>query len=271
MKKQRLGVALAGTQAVTKRRLYYQLKMPSKDWQLKQQIEQVLGIEPGYGHKRMALHLKINKKRIRRVMKLFGLKPYRRRPKKFRKKRDRGLQTPYPNLLKTVPFPAKANIIFVSDFTYLRYYGKFIYLATIMDIYSREIKGFELSTKHDSNLVSNTLLIAISRQGPPQILHSDQGMEYTSNNYLSLVKESNIQVSMSDKASPWQNGYQESFYSQFKLEFGDPDRFESLGQLAEAISQHIHHYNHRRIHVKLKMPPAVYAQRQRENALTAVR
>jgi transposase InsO family protein len=66
---------------------------------------------------------------------------------------------------------------------------------------------------------------------------------------------------MSEKASPWQNGHKESFYSGFKLELGHPECYPSLGELIEAIAQQVHYYNHQRIHTALKCPPAVFAQR----------
>jgi len=69
---------------------------------------------------------------------------------------------------------------------------------------------------------------------------------------------------MSRKASPWENGYQESFYSQFKVDLGDPNSFESLGELVAEIYRLIFVYNYFRIHSKLKMPPAVFAARQQE-------
>ena len=68
------------------------------------------------------------------------------------------------------------------------------------------------------------------------------------------------QVSVSDKASPWQNGYQESFFGRFKDEAGDLGRFETVGELIEAVYQQINYYNNDRIHTALKMPPAVYAR-----------
>ena len=64
---------------------------------------------------------------------------------------------------------------------------------------------------------------------------------------------------MSDKGSPWENGYQESFYSQFKVDLGDPSRFETLGELVYEIYQTIYTYNNRRIHTALKMPPIIFA------------
>jgi len=71
---------------------------------------------------------------------------------------------------------------------------------------------------------------------------------------------------MSQKGAPWENGYQESFYSQFKVDLGDPNRFTTLGELVYAIYQTIHSYNHSRIHTKLKMPPAVFAEKHQERS-----
>ena len=75
------------------------------------------------------------------------------------------------------------------------------------------------------------------------------------------LDERSVQISVSDVASPWQNGYLESFYGRFKYELGDLNRFESVGEMIEAIYRHIHYYNHSRIHTALKMPPAIYAAR----------
>lgn len=68
------------------------------------------------------------------------------------------------------------------------------------------------------------------------------------------------QISASDKAPPWQNGYQESFFGRFKGEFGDINRFETPGELIEELYHNINYYNNKRIHTALKMPPAVYAK-----------
>lgn len=103
---------------------------------------------------------------------------------------------------------------------------------------------------------------AIERYGRPEILHSDQGSEYKNKIYTTFAENLGIRLSMSKKASPWENGYQESFYSQFKVDLGDQNRFKTLGELAVAIYLQIYYYNNQRIHTKLKMPPALFAERQ---------
>lgn len=253
--------ALAEWLGVSRSTLYYVPKQIKKDWKIKQEIEEVLGKHHSYGHKRIADHLKRNKKSIKRVMNIYGIKPYKRRKKWIHIKKE-DLSGTYPNLLlKENIFPSYPNHIWTSDFTYLRYKGKFIYLATIIDIFTREIKGFNVLSSHDSQLVINALLQAASHHPLPDIIHSDQGREYTSKDYLNLVKSLGIKTSLSAKGSPWENGYQESFYSQFKIDLGDPEQFDSMGELVYNIYRTIYSYNNDRIHSALRMPPNMFAQR----------
>lgn len=262
---------LARQLGVSRSGLYYQRKMPEKDWRLKQQIETVLHDNPSYGHKRIAPALGRNKKPILRVMKKFGIKPYRRRAKKPRKRRDEGqLPVPYQNLLLQLPLPDKPHLVWVKDFTYLWFRSRFVYLATVMDIFTRLVVGWSLLTSHSVALVKSALIDALETQGrQPVYAHSDQGREYTAKEYLTLVEGLGITVSMSRKASPWENGYQESFYSQFKLDLGDPNRHEALGELTAAVAHQIHYYNNYRIHTELKMPPAEYARRHERSKQVA--
>lgn len=252
--------ALAKQEGISLSSLYYQPKLPRKDWMLKNQIEQVLHQHPSYGHRRIANHLGINKKRIRRVMKLYDLKPYRRRGRRWRKVKENGQV--YPNLLQTMAFPEQRNVIWASDFTHVPFHGKFLYLATIKDIFDRRIVGWSLLTTHSVQLVINALIDAVEKHGRPKVLHSDQGSEYKSKLYGQFAQSLGIRLSMSRKGSPWENGYQESFYSHFKVDLADPNRFKTIAELAVEIYAQIHYYNTYRIHSKLKMPPAQYVERR---------
>lgn len=248
----RLGISISS--------LYYQPKQPKKDWHLKNQIEQVLSKHHSYGYRRIALELGLNKKQVQRVMHMFGLKPYRRRGRKYRKSKDNGQI--YPNLLQLLEFPITPGQIWVSDFTHVSFHGVFVYLATIMDITDRTIVGWSVLTGHPVQLTIMALIDAVEKHGRPQVLHSDQGSEYKSKVYGTFANSLGIQLSMSQKASPWQNGYQESFYSGSKVDLGDPNRFKTLGELTAAIYLQIHYYNTKRIHGTLKMPPRAYAQKR---------
>jgi len=240
--------------------LYYQPKRPALDERVRVLILEILSAHPSYGHKRIALALKLNKKRILRIMKLYNLKPYRRRRTPF-KPDDLGRpSTSCQNLIKDF-CPIKANVVWVGDFTYLSFQGIWYYLATVMDLYTREILGWSLSNCHDLNLVQEAFDEALKHEGvSPLYFHCDQGSEYASESYLNLIKNLNITISMSRKSSPWENGFQESFYSNFKLDLGDLERFSNLGELMEGLSYQINYYNRERIHTKLKTSPTKFRQ-----------
>lgn len=251
---------LARELGISRSSLYYQPKRPGVDEEVRRQIESVLSDHPAYGHKRIALTLKLNKKRIRRVMKKFGLKPYRRRPRRPEKKADRGKPpTAYHNLIESLAVD-RPDQVWVTDFTYIRFHGRFLYLATVIDLFTREVVGFNLSRFHNRFLVMGAVLDALERHAPPEIIHSDQGSEYDSQDFTDLVENLTMHISMSHKASPWENGHQESFFSHLKGEGGDLNRFETDGELLEELYRMIYYYNHRRIHSALKMPPAAFRQ-----------
>lgn len=258
---------LAKQLGVSRQSLYYKPKLPEKDLKLKYEIEKVMTKHKRYGHKRIADELKINKKRILRVMKLFGLKPKRNRKSPLKLEDQNQAPMAIPNLLKETIIDAP-NKAYASDFTYLAYFNKFIYLATIEDVFTREIVGWEVSTRHNTNLVAKAMKNALRRYPVPLLAHSDQGSEYRSKVYRALLEYFGIKCSMSQKASPWQNGKQESFYSEFKLELGHPEAYLTLGELIEAIAKQIHYYNYERIHTALRCPPVVFAARSRNTKNT---
>ena len=257
--------ALALKLGVSRSSLYYQHKRPAIDEEVRRQIEAVLASHPAYGHKRIALALKLNKKRILRVMKKFDLKPYRRR-RTPRKLADEGKPaTRYQNLIKNF-CPIRQDIVWVSDFTYIKFHEYFIYLATFMDLFTREIVGWHISRYHTSALVLGAFEHALTNPNhhPPKYTHDDQGSEYEAQEFINTMTTSGIIISMSAKASPWENGFQESFYSGFKLDLGDTSRFGTLGELIEAINQTINYYNEDRIHTSLKMTPKQFRQKHQQ-------
>jgi transposase InsO family protein len=128
--------------------IYKESLQPTKDKQLKQSIFKVLEVHPSYGHRRIAIQLGVGKKRTRRVMKLYGLKPYKRKAR-WKKRRDLGKQpSGYPNLVKGT-CPIKPNVIFAGDFTRLYWNKQVFYLSTFIDLYTREVVGwrYQLDTQ----------------------------------------------------------------------------------------------------------------------------
>jgi transposase InsO family protein len=138
----------------------------------------------------------------------------------------------------------------------------------IKDLITKEIIAFNLSDKHDSNLVLKTLKEALLKTNKaPLIFHSDRGSEYLSERCLIFLEQLGIKISVSDPGSPWQNGWSESFFSSFKTESGDLNRFETLGELIEYIYDYFNYYNNDRIQLKLKMPPVQFKQKVSDNGL----
>lgn len=242
---------------VARSTLWYQKKQPDKDWKLKCRIEETLRAFPSYGYRRVALHLKENKKKIQRVMRLFGIKAYRRRGKRWKKPRKQA--TEYPNLLMQV-VPAYPGHAWVADFTHLYFKDKDVRIATTMDVYTRTIVGVSIGTRGGAVLVTQALWNALLTHQRPQLFHSDNGPEYDARAFKEMLTNLTIAISRSKKGCPWENGYQESFYGKFKTDLGDPNRFASLGELTAEIYRTIHMYNTVRIHSALKMAPRQFAK-----------
>jgi putative transposase len=241
---------------INRKNIYRSLKQPDKDQALKQQIEAVHRQHPAYGHRRIAIHLGINPKRAQRVMAKFDLRPPRRRVKRFTSVST--AHHSYPNLLKNLTV-SRPHHVWCSDLSRIDYQGTLWYLATIEDLATRQIIAQQIGKRHDSQLVLATLRQAFASGVHPNIFHSDQGNEFIAHRCTDYLEQHGVSISVSDVASPWQNGYMESFFGRFKHEFGDVQRFDSPGAMIEAIYHHIYYYNHHRIHTALKMPPAVFA------------
>lgn len=241
---------------ISRSMLYYRPKKPDKDWKLKCEIEEVLREHPSYGSPRIALALQKNHKPIERVMKLFGIKAYRRRGRKWKKTKD--IKVIYPNLLMTT-YPSCENHIWVSDFTYIPFQGKTVYVATVEDLFTRKIVGLSVMTTHAVQLTLSAFMNAIFTNVRPKIFHSDNGSEYSARIFIEMLETVGVMISRSAPGCPWENGYQESFYDKFKIDLGDPACFKTLGELVLAIYQIIWKYNNTRIHTSLKMPPVQFA------------
>lgn len=244
--------------------LYYVSKKEKADWELKTTIETVLRDHPSYGSRRIALALSLNRKKVKRVMQKFGIKPYRRRGRKWRKTKK--VQVIYANLLFTT-MPLYPNHVWAADFTEVWFDGRWVYIATVLDLYTREILGIAVSLRKGSQLTLQALWHALLHRPRPVIFHSDNGKEYEATVFVAALTGFGILISRSHPGCPWENGYQESFYNQFKVDLGDPNRFRSLGELVAEIYRTIWTYNTSRIHSALKMPPREFAKRQSERTM----
>ena len=249
--------ALARSLGVSRASLYYASRMEKKDWALKARIEEVLREHPAYGSRRLRQTLHIGREQTQRVMRKYGIRPYRRRGRKWRKKK--AIAVRYPNLL-AFTIPAYPHHIWAADFTELGYRGKWVYVATVIDLFTRRVVGISISLRKGAPLTIQALWAALLQHPHPKIFHSDNGKEYEAKAFVAVLEDVGVRISRSHPGCPWENGYQESFYDKFKVDLGDPNRFGSLGELAAEIYRAIWTYNHTRIHSALNMPPVVFAE-----------
>jgi len=247
---------------INTKNIYTKNLKEEKDLLVKKQIEGVFKVHPAYGHRRLAIELKMNKKKIIRIMKKYHLKPPRLwYQKKYLTQPNNNYQNEFNNLIREIRFP-RLNEIWASDITYIRHQDKFIYLSAIQDISNNEVVSCNLGSRHDADLVLKTIKEGVEKHQLPKIFHSDRGTENLNEKCIKFFKENNVAISVSDPGSPWQNGHAESFFSRLKLEIGDINRFESLGEVTEYIYHYINYYNNYRIVTRLKTSPVKYKYQQ---------
>jgi putative transposase len=227
---------------------------------------------PYYGVDRFAMELNWTRKKARRIRDLAGITAAKRIKKRRTKPGTAEVAAPTNSLkpyaaFKDVSRPqdgqSYARMVesgaWVQDFTHIWFSGMWVYVATVLDLKTRRIVGWSIGLRHDADLVHRAILDALSKYPLPTILHSDQGSEYLSYRLQDLCLKMEIELSCSDRGSPWQNGFKERFYGTLKDELGPTSRFKDLAALHEGIALTIYYYNHKRIHTALKMSPAAYA------------
>lgn len=257
--------ALARKLGVSRSSLYY-VPTPRSDSELLEGIRKTMEENPAYGHRRVAVALCRNRKAVRRVMLADKLRPkVRRRFRSPAKPDDLGnADAALPNVL-AVSRPIRANVVWAGDFTYVWLLGRFWHVATVIDVFTREVVGWHVGAHHTAALVEAAFRDAVTRRGTsPDWFHSDQGSEYAAASFAELLSLHGTAQSMSRKGCPWQNGFQESFYANFKLDLGDASRLAHEGELVEAVNVQLAYYNRSRIHSALGMPPVQYRIRQEQ-------
>ena len=203
--------------------------------------------------------------RVQRLRQQYGIKSLRR--KRFMRARAnyQRVQTP-PNLLHW-PFNALSkDSIWVADITYIPTQQGWLYLAVVMDMYSRLVVGWAMSEKAMQELASTALHMAVHNRRPPKglIHHSDQGIQYTSKIYQQQLARSGFISSMSRKGMPYDNAMMESFFSSLKQELTHHVQFKNRDEARSQIFDYIEvFYNRQRIHSRLNyLSPMAFEQLQ---------
>lgn len=191
----------------------------------------------------------INLKKVRRIMKKYGLKVRYNKVYKVNANKKRIEENVKSNLIQRNFKATKKNQKWSTDITYIIYNGKRAYLSSIMDLYTRDIITYKISNHMNNKLVMDTLNDAINKQKDVNgvILHSDQGFQYTSYEYKAICEANGIIISMSPKGSPVDNSPIESFHSNLKRETLHSYNITSLNQYVNLVKNWILFYNTNRI------------------------
>ena len=193
----------------------------------------------------------VSKRRIGNIMKALNLVPKMR--KKFKvNTTDSNHSLPVaPNVLDRDFNSDIADTKYVGDITYIHTAEGWLYLATVIDLFSRKVVGWSMNDNMRVSLVNDALEMAIQRRNPPPglIWHTDRGSQYASNNHKDLLKENGIIQSMSRKGNCWDNAVAESFFHSLKTEFTNHEIFETRAKANEMIFEYIEvFYNRERMH-----------------------
>jgi putative transposase len=241
---------------------YYQEKNVSKrDLQLMKAIDQQYLKTPYYGRRRMCLALQkqgyhVSEKKVRRLMQLMGIRAIAPAPYTSRKHPGHKV---YPYLLGNCEI-TRPNQVWCSDITYITMNGSFMYLCVIMDWYSRKVLSWSLSNTLDADFCISCLERAISAYGTPEIFNSDQGVQYTSESFTSILKEHGIAISMDGKGRFLDNIFIERLWRSLKYELIYLMEFISVSALRTGLANWFTFYNEERFHQGLsyKTPDEIY-------------
>jgi transposase InsO family protein len=221
---------------------------------LRQALQRLAGAWPTYGYRRLTVMLRrdgfpVNAKRVRRLMAEMGIQGHA--PVRRKRTTDSNHAFPrYPNLVQGLKVE-RPEQVWVADITYIRLQRGFVYLAVIMDVCTRSIRGWHLARGLDQELTLGALTMALKGR-QPEIHHSDQGVQYAATDYVNRLRDCGAAISMAAVGEPRENGYAERLMRTIKeeevelTEYADyADALRQIGRFIEAV------YNRKRIHSAL--------------------
>jgi len=236
---------------------------PNRDMDLRDAVQRVALEWPSYGRSRITAELRrrgwrVNPKRVYRLMRADNLLCVRKRKFVVTTDSQHGRKV-YPNLAGEMVLTG-IDQLWVADITYIRLASEFVYLAVVIDAFSRRVIGWALDVTVEDDLPVAALRMALElrRPAPGLVHHSDRGSQYASGDYTDLLKANGCQISMSHKASPWENAGCESWMKTLKAEEVYRQEYRDLGELRASLEQFIDEiYNQKRLHSALGYRPPV--------------
>lgn len=201
----------------------------------------------------------IGRYRMRSLIKTFGL--HRRRPRYAHYRRTTKPAVVAPNILDRRFNPTQPDTLWAGDITYIRVGNSWLYLAVVMDLFSRRIVGWACSRTADAELAAKALKLAVSLRRPmPELLfHSDQGCQYTADRFVACLADNRIVQSMSRRGNCWDNAVVERYFRTLKHDRMPENGYQTHIEAEKDVMDFISHYNHRRCHsASNHLPPALF-------------
>ena len=228
------------------------LKVRSEDLHLIRLIDEEYTRHPFYGSRKIKVWLnrqgyKVNRKRVQRLMRKMGIQSIAPKPNTSAPRKEHKI---YPYLLKEIKIN-RPDMVWCSDITYIRLSGGFVYLMAIMDWHSRYVLAWEVSVTMDEDFCVNALESAIRRYGCPDISNTDQGAQFTGNDFTGVLKKNNIRISMDGKGRAMDNIFIERLWRSVKYEEIYLHEYKNVKELITALKTYFEFYNNERPHQSL--------------------